>query len=368
MKSLVAALAAALLSLQPQPPAALHIVVIEGEGAVNIIQQKTAVRPLVEVRDRNNLPVAGATVTFSIGGGQPAAFAGGLQTMTVTTNAAGQAAASGLHAISSGAFQIQVQAAYQGQIATAAISQTNFATAAAAAQAGGASSGAASSGAATGAVGGTGGGISGATLGIVGAAVAGGAVAATQVGGGGDEEDRDDGVDANGVVNDGGGPNGPPFNGPFSGQLVITTVTASANQSSTCVSTRNVGGTLKIQLRTGIATGNAELRGAESEVSVTASNLCSPQAGTISPSINVDMSGPPTSLAFTSETSFTGPTPNTGSVTATVTWRFTGAVSGNTITGTLTYQVATRGTNLFNGVSSTITGNGSTSFAVTLTR
>src|SRR6187399_3377889 len=79
---------------QPASPA-LRIVVLEGEGAVNIIQQKTAVRPLVEVRVRNNLPVAGATVTFTIGGGQPAAFAGGLQTMTVTTNAAGQAAAVG---------------------------------------------------------------------------------------------------------------------------------------------------------------------------------------------------------------------------------------------------------------------------------
>ena len=137
MKSTI--IAGALLSLfhsQAPAPPALRIVVLEGEDAVNIVQQKTAVRPLVEVRDRNNLPVAGATVTFTIGGGQPAAFAGGLQTLTVTTNTAGQASASGLNALGNGAFQIQVQAAYQGLIATAAISQTNFATAAAAAQAG----------------------------------------------------------------------------------------------------------------------------------------------------------------------------------------------------------------------------------------
>src|SRR6187399_2582399 len=88
----------AVVSVQAQSPA-LRIVVLEGEDAVNIVQQKTAVRPLVEVRDRNNLPVAGATVTFTIGGGQPAAFAGGLQTMTVTTNAAGQAAAVGFNAL-----------------------------------------------------------------------------------------------------------------------------------------------------------------------------------------------------------------------------------------------------------------------------
>ncbi len=89
-----------------QSPPTLKIVVVEGEGAVNIIQQKTAVSPVVEVRDRNNLPVAGATVTFTIGGGQGAAFAGGAQTLTVTTNSAGRAAAAGLQAMRSGAMQI----------------------------------------------------------------------------------------------------------------------------------------------------------------------------------------------------------------------------------------------------------------------
>ena len=47
---------------------ALRIVVISGEDAINIIQQKTAVNPIVEVRDRNNLPVSGVAVTFSVGG------------------------------------------------------------------------------------------------------------------------------------------------------------------------------------------------------------------------------------------------------------------------------------------------------------
>src|SRR5687767_1594026 len=71
-----------------QPAASLKIVVIEGEDAVNIIQQKTAVAPVVEVRDRNDLPIAGVPVTFTISGGQSAAFSGGLQQLTVTTNAA----------------------------------------------------------------------------------------------------------------------------------------------------------------------------------------------------------------------------------------------------------------------------------------
>lgn len=114
----------------------LRIVVIEGEDAVNIIQQKTAVRPIVEVRDRNNLPVAGATVQFTLGGSGGASFAGGAQTITVTTNAAGRAAITELNPIGNGPLQIRVDATYQGQSASTTINQTNFATKADATQAG----------------------------------------------------------------------------------------------------------------------------------------------------------------------------------------------------------------------------------------
>jgi hypothetical protein len=149
----------------------LRIVVVRGEDAVNILQQKTAVAPVVEVRDRNNLPVPGATVTFSIGG-QGASFGGGVQTLTVTTNAAGQATAAGLTPTASGAIQVNATAAIQGQSATTVITQTNFATVQAA-QAAGAS------------VAGGGGLSTGAVAGIVGGvgAVAGGAVVLTQAGG-----------------------------------------------------------------------------------------------------------------------------------------------------------------------------------------
>src|SRR5215213_8736649 len=98
MSNFIALFSVFVLSTGIQPAAsqsaALRIVVLAGEDAVNIIQQKTAVAPIVEIRDRNNLPVAGATVTFTLGG-QSASF-GGLSTLTVTTNAAGQAAAVGL--------------------------------------------------------------------------------------------------------------------------------------------------------------------------------------------------------------------------------------------------------------------------------
>jgi hypothetical protein len=149
-------------------PGQLRIVVLEGEGAVNVIQRKTAVAPLVEVRDRNNLPVVGATVTFTVNGGS-ATFGGGLQTLTVTTNAAGRAAIAGLTPLQSGAVQINLQAAFQGQTAVATITQTNVLTAA---QATTASAGAA----------GGGGGISNtAVVGVVGGAGAAAAAVALAV-------------------------------------------------------------------------------------------------------------------------------------------------------------------------------------------
>jgi hypothetical protein len=163
------------------PSGDLKIVVIAGEGAVNIIQQRTAVAPIVEVRDRNNLPVSGASVTFSVGG-SGATFGSG-STLTVVTNAAGQATAAGLTPTTAGAVQINVTASFQGQLATAAVTQTNFATAQAAAAAGsgaaGGGGGASGAGAGAGAAG-AGGGISMTTIGIIGGAVAGGVVVATQ--------------------------------------------------------------------------------------------------------------------------------------------------------------------------------------------
>lgn len=174
------------LPIDAQTPVkpSLRIVVIEGEGAVNIIQQKTAVAPVVEVRDHNNLPVGGVTVTFTIQGGKTAAFAGGSQTLTVTTNAAGRAIAAAVNPLSSGTVQIQAAAAFQGQTAAATITQTNVMTAAQAS-----ASAASAAGGGAGGGGGLGG---GAIAGIAGGAVAAGAAAVlTQKGdesSGGDQE------------------------------------------------------------------------------------------------------------------------------------------------------------------------------------
>ena len=187
-------------SARSQTSPGLRVIVIAGDDAVNIIQQKTAVTPIVEVRDRNDVPVVGATVTFAIQGGKAAAF-GSASTLTVATNAAGQAVATGFSPLAAGAVQINVQAAFQGQIAVATLTQTNVMTAAQAAAvtasgasgsttgASGAATGAGGSGgtgasAGAGAAAGGGGGLSATTIGIIGAAAAGGAVVATKVTGG----------------------------------------------------------------------------------------------------------------------------------------------------------------------------------------
>jgi len=161
----------------------LKLVVLEGEDSVNIIDKKTAVKPTVEVRDQNDLPVAGASVVFLIQGGRNSAtFANGLRQVTLTTNSLGRATVSELNPLGKGAFQIQVRASFQGQAATATIHQANFATEAAAqaAHANGASSGS-SSGSSAGQTAATGGLSHAAIIGIVGAAGAAASVGAVVV-------------------------------------------------------------------------------------------------------------------------------------------------------------------------------------------
>ncbi len=126
----------------------LKIVVLEGEDGVNIIKKKTAVRPVVEVRDKNNLPVAGVTIYFALPGSGPSAvFANGTQSMTLVTDSAGRAAVAGMKPVGTGAFKIQVTASFHGQTASATISQTNYATAVAASSAGATTAGATAGGA-----------------------------------------------------------------------------------------------------------------------------------------------------------------------------------------------------------------------------
>jgi hypothetical protein len=152
----------------PQVAPMLNLVVVEGEGAINNIRQRTAREPVVQVQDENHKPVAGAVVVFTLPSRGPGAlFANGSRTLTVVTDNQGQAVARGLRPTGGkGQYQIRVNASANGLTASANINQTNAVTAAAAGAAGA--------------------GISAkliAVIAIAGAAAAGGAVYATRGGG-----------------------------------------------------------------------------------------------------------------------------------------------------------------------------------------
>lgn len=121
----------------PNAPATgkLHIVIVEGEGAINNVRQRVAREPIVQVEDENRKPVAGAVVTFLLPNqGAGAAFPNGAQSLTITTDAQGRAVARGLKPNNvNGQYQIRVTASFQGQTASAVVSQTNAVTAAASA-------------------------------------------------------------------------------------------------------------------------------------------------------------------------------------------------------------------------------------------
>jgi hypothetical protein len=105
----------------------LKILVLEGQGAINNIDERRAKAPAVQVVDENNAPVKGASVSFMLPDTGPSGdFGGGVRLMTVTTDAMGQAAARSLSPNQvAGAFQIRATASYAGLTATATIDQTN---------------------------------------------------------------------------------------------------------------------------------------------------------------------------------------------------------------------------------------------------
>jgi hypothetical protein len=168
------ALCCAIYSQLPLPnasaqslPSRIDIVVIEGEGAINNVHQRVARDPVVRVEDENHRPVVGAAVVFTLPVSGPSGeFSNGTKTITVVTDDEGTAVAHGLKINETpGKLQIYVTASYRGLRARGLINQTLQGGSAAAASHG----------------------ISGkwiAILAAVGAAAAGGAIAATHGGSG----------------------------------------------------------------------------------------------------------------------------------------------------------------------------------------
>src|ERR1043166_9662592 len=77
----------------PQPaPLRLNLIVVEGDGAINNLKQRTARQTIVQVEDENHKPVAGVVLSFTLPADGPGGvFAGGAHNMVLTTGANGRA-------------------------------------------------------------------------------------------------------------------------------------------------------------------------------------------------------------------------------------------------------------------------------------
>jgi hypothetical protein len=117
------------LSQEAPPAPKLNIVIVDGEGAINNIRQRTAREPIIQVEDENHRPVAGAAVIFTLPShGASGVFADGSQMFTTVTDAQGRAVAIGLKPNQvAGRLQIRVNASYQGRTGSTTITQRNTA-------------------------------------------------------------------------------------------------------------------------------------------------------------------------------------------------------------------------------------------------
>ena len=120
-----------LRAAQAPPSDDLKIVIIDGDGFTNNLKKRIAREPIVEVRDRNDKPVAGAAVTFTLPSSGPGGtFPNGSRVLNVVTGPDGRAKSTTFRANSvPGQFIIGVTASFQGQRTSAVIGQTNMAAA-----------------------------------------------------------------------------------------------------------------------------------------------------------------------------------------------------------------------------------------------
>jgi hypothetical protein len=161
----------------------LRVIVIDGDEAANIVAERIAAEPVVEVRERDDRKVPGAVVRFfirrTVRNRIAALFSDGRSEVTALTDEAGRAQAAAISPVEPGSYQIDVQVSHQGRTATATIRQTNYATRADAQNAGPPAPASGAGATATGVAAAAGGGLSKlAVLGIVAGGAAGGGAAA----------------------------------------------------------------------------------------------------------------------------------------------------------------------------------------------
>ena len=113
-------------ALQAEPGSGLNIVIVEGEGAINNIRQRTAREEIIQVEDENHRPVAGAAVSFLLPDSGPSGtFPDGSRLFSTVTNEKGQAVARFQPNEEAGKFKIKVDANSKGRSSSVLISAVN---------------------------------------------------------------------------------------------------------------------------------------------------------------------------------------------------------------------------------------------------
>lgn len=116
---------------KPEAPAEavqdLRVLVLQGNNVVNNVRTRVATSPIVEIRDRNDIPVEGAEVAFELPAVGPGGFFAGQSLKQVAkSNRQGQAAATGLVPnMETGRFKIKVTAKVGNRTGASEILQMN---------------------------------------------------------------------------------------------------------------------------------------------------------------------------------------------------------------------------------------------------
>ena len=134
IESRILAIALCVSSVSLAQDTGLQLRVLIGHGGLNVISEKTAVSPVLQLVDGNGKPVPGAKVTFRAPTTGPSVtFYRGSRLLTMTTDDDGEVRIVGIlpNAIV-GSFQIEIEARIGEQVARTAITQSNVSVAPAA--------------------------------------------------------------------------------------------------------------------------------------------------------------------------------------------------------------------------------------------
>lgn len=108
-------------------PARLNIVLVHGDGLTNDVRRRAANDPAVRIEDEGRKPVAGAVVVFTLpADGASGEFLNHARTLTVTTDAAGNAVAKSLRPNDvPGKLPIHISASFRGVTTRGSMTQFN---------------------------------------------------------------------------------------------------------------------------------------------------------------------------------------------------------------------------------------------------